>query len=160
MNRLFGRALLATLLLIGSASFGRAAVNVGTLDFPGDTISGPILFHDSLNTLLDGGLTFTIAPGTSGSVKLDFAATTPNVTLIAATLTSLTGGPQAGPISLLTGTLGPGTYDFNLSAIVGGGGDGGVGVKLTLTPIPASLALFGSAALGLGALTFRRKSQA
>src|SRR4051794_20263515 len=118
MNRLFGRALLATLLLVGSASIGRAAVNVGTLDFTGDTISGPILFHDSLNTLLNnGGLTFTIAPGASGPVNPDFAGTTANVALIAATLTSLAGGPQAGPLSLLTSTLGPGTYDFNLSAL-------------------------------------------
>src|SRR5262245_55597924 len=118
-------------LLAGAGSAPAAVTYVGTLTAPGDVIAAPLLFHDSFNSILDGGLQFTIAPSGAGNkVQLDLAAGTPNVTLLAATLGGLGGGPGAGPITLVSPDLGAGAHGFNLSALIGGGGDGGITFRL------------------------------
>src|SRR5580765_3163446 len=97
-------------LLAGS---GQAAV-VGSLDFKGDTITAPVSFVDKFNSTLEvnNGLQFELAPGQSGTVKLELLAGTHNIHLAAAAIDTAFGISPILPLTLFSGDLSQGLHKF------------------------------------------------
>ena len=121
MRRLF----LAAALLFGLANVANAAVDVGTLAKPGDSIVAPIVFNTSFNTTLQDPLVFEIAKGSQGgSVRLDLIAGN-NVILAGA---AIEGAATLGkvPLSIFSDALTPGLHPFAISAATGQGAVGGL----------------------------------
>lgn len=139
----------AVLLFISTAAL--AAVDVGTLSQPGDTITTPLAFNKEVfNSVLDTqGLTFTIAPGQSGPVKLEVLTGTQNVKVAAAAIENAFGISQTLPLAIISDVLSAGVHSFAVGVVTAGAKEGAIISRLTLTPVPTGLLLMGTALVGL-----------
>jgi hypothetical protein len=151
------RNLLGACLLLLLAGPGHAAV-VGTLNAQGDQLTIPLAFDKPVfNSTIDlsGGLSFAIAPGASGPVKLDILEGTKNIQVVAAAIGSAFGIAQGSSLSIVSESLSAGVHPFAIGTVAPGAKGSAIIARLTLTPLPGSLFLLASALSGL-ALAARR----
>src|SRR5215475_1869232 len=115
------------------------AAVVGTFTAVGEQLTVPLAFDKPVfNSAIevDGGLSFAIAPGLSGPVKLDILEGTKNIAVVAAAIGTAFGIAQGPSLSITSESLGAGVHPFAIGTVAPGAKGSAIIARLTLTPLP------------------------